>query len=512
MPEIIKTIGEMRALAGAWKKEGLSLGLVPTMGFLHAGHQSLIDRARAENDRVAVSIFINPAQFGPGEDLAGYPRDLERDREVCREIEAIFLPAAPDMYPPETRTWVTMPELTETLCGASRPGHFQGVLTVVTKLFNIVMPDRAYFGRKDAQQLAVIERLVRDLNMPVTVVPCPLVREPDGLALSSRNVYLSPEERRAALVLSRGLAAGRRRLAAGETRAGTLKAEMRALIEEEPLVRLDYLEIVDAATMQPAAVIDRPVLAALAAFVGRARLIDNFSWPGQENAGLFENKGFPEEGHVAGQNFVEREMLVLGALGFHAEGGHGGAQPAGADQGLASGQGRHQAGPVGVAGPGGVGHPANRHRGDMLGTAAGNQKLAALGPVRDDDRLNTLKKPLQIQTGYLFKKLEFIGVGNKDEGPLHQGQEFVRPEGVNLLAGVADKREVQAVVGLGQAEHLGRAAGRDDGQMPVQRLVQGGRVEAGWGKHGSGVEEGELAALPVRGHGAAGGQLAGLNF
>ena len=279
MPEIIKTIPEMRARATAWKKEGLSLGLVPTMGFLHAGHQSLIDRARAENDRVVVSIFVNPIQFGPSEDLTNYPRDLERDQEVCRAAEAIFLPSASDMYPPEARAWVTMTGLTETLCGASRPGHFQGVLTVVTKLFNIVQPDRAYFGRKDAQQLAAIDRLARDLDMPVAVVPCPLVRDPDGLALSSRNIYLSPEERQAALVLSRSLAAGQRSLAAGETRAEKIKAEIRAMIKEEPLVKLDYLEIVDAATMEPVSELDRPILAALAAFVGRARLIDNFTWP-----------------------------------------------------------------------------------------------------------------------------------------------------------------------------------------------------------------------------------------
>jgi pantoate--beta-alanine ligase len=182
MTELIKTIPEMRASSAAWKKAGLSLGLAPTMGFLHAGHKSLIDRARAENDRVVVSIFVNPIQFGPGEDLAGYPQDLERDLEICgaARAEAVFFPSASDMYPPEARTRVTMDGLTATLCGASRPGHFQGVLTVVTKLFNIVQPDRAYFGRKDAQQLAVISRLARDLDMPVTIVPCPLVREPDG--------------------------------------------------------------------------------------------------------------------------------------------------------------------------------------------------------------------------------------------------------------------------------------------------------------------------------------------
>jgi len=281
MTELIKTIPEMRAIVAGWKKNEKTLGLVPTMGFLHAGHKSLIDRARAENDRVVVSIFVNPIQFGPGEDLAAYPRDLESDLETCRSAgaEAVFFPEASEMYPPEARTRVTMTGLTETLCGASRPGHFQGVLTVVTKLFNIIQPDRAYFGRKDAQQLAVIKRLARDLDMPVAVVGCPLVREPDGLALSSRNIYLSAEERRAALVLSRGLAAGRALLAAGEISAEAVKGEMKALINEDPLVRLDYLEIVDAATMAPVAAIDRPILAALAAFVGRARLIDNFSWP-----------------------------------------------------------------------------------------------------------------------------------------------------------------------------------------------------------------------------------------
>jgi len=281
MTELIKTIPEMRAIVAAWKKNEKTVGLVPTMGFLHAGHKSLIDRARAENCRVVVSIFVNPIQFGPGEDLAAYPRDLERDLETCRAAgaEAVFFPETSEMYPPEARTLVTMTGLTETLCGASRPGHFQGVLTVVTKLFNIIQPDRAYFGRKDAQQLAVIKRLARDLDMPVEVVGCPLVREPDGLALSSRNIYLSAEERRAALVLSRGLAVGRKRLAAGEISAEAVKAEMKAVINGEPLVRLDYLEIVDAATMEPVAAIDRPILAALAAFVGRARLIDNFSWP-----------------------------------------------------------------------------------------------------------------------------------------------------------------------------------------------------------------------------------------
>jgi len=281
MTQLIKTIPEMRTIAAGWKKNGKTLGLVPTMGFLHAGHKSLIDRARAENDRVMVSIFVNPIQFGPGEDLAAYPRDLERDLETCRAAgaEAVFFPETSEMYPPEARTRVTMTGLTETLCGASRPGHFQGVLTVVTKLFNIIHPDRAYFGRKDAQQLAVIKRLARDLDLPVEVVGCPLVREPDGLALSSRNIYLSAEERRAALVLSRGLAAGRSLLAAGEISAEAVKAEMKAVINEVPLVRLDYLEIVDAATMEPVAAIDRPILAALAAFVGRARLIDNFSWP-----------------------------------------------------------------------------------------------------------------------------------------------------------------------------------------------------------------------------------------
>ncbi|MDR3038553.1 MAG: pantoate--beta-alanine ligase, partial [Candidatus Adiutrix sp.] len=240
--ELVTKIEAMRLLAEGWRKEGRRIGLVPTMGFLHEGHRSLIDRAVAGNDRVVVSVFVNPIQFGPAEDLDAYPRDLERDRVVCARAgaAAVFSPEVSAMYPPDFRSHVDMAELTETLCGAKRPGHFRGVLTVVTKLFSIVQPHRAYFGRKDAQQLAVVSRLVRDLNLPVAIVACPLIREPDGLAISSRNVYLSPEERLAALCLSRAVAAGRDRLTAGETRAGAVRAEMLAVIAREPLAGVDY--------------------------------------------------------------------------------------------------------------------------------------------------------------------------------------------------------------------------------------------------------------------------------
>ena len=289
--ELVTNIESMRRLNADWRAAGLQVGLVPTMGFLHEGHLSLIRRAAAENDRVVVSIFVNPIQFGPTEDLAAYPRDMDRDRDLCAQagVAAIFNPSAAEMYPADFRSRVAMDELTETLCGASRPGHFQGVLTVVTKLFNIVQPHRAYFGRKDAQQLAVVTRLARDLNLPLTIVPCPLVREPDGLAVSSRNVYLNPDERRAALCLSRAIEAGRRRLEAGETRAAAAEALMLAVIAGEPLAKVDYVHIVDAETLRPVAVIERPVLAALAVFIGRTRLIDNFTHEGSAERPLLSD-------------------------------------------------------------------------------------------------------------------------------------------------------------------------------------------------------------------------------
>ena len=247
MITIVKTIEEVRAQVKAWRAEGLTVGLVPTMGYLHEGHQSLIARSVAENDRTVVSDFVNPIQFGPTEDLATYPRDIERDAALCESTGAnlIFHPEADEMYAPDFCTYVDMDHLTKGLCGKTRPIHFRGVCTVVSKLFHIVQPDRAYFGQKDAQQLAVIRRMVRDLNMPLTIVGCPIIREEDGLAKSSRNTYLSAEERKAALCLSRGLNKGKAAVEAGETDAEKVKAIITAEIEAEPLSRIDYVEIVD---------------------------------------------------------------------------------------------------------------------------------------------------------------------------------------------------------------------------------------------------------------------------
>lgn len=276
--EIIRTVADMKARAAAWKAEGLSIGLVPTMGSLHEGHESLMDAARAASDRVVVSVFVNPIQFGPGEDYEAYPRDLERDARICERhgVDVVFHPEVDDMYTPAHNTFVVMETLTDSLCGASRPGHFRGVCTVVTKLFNIVQPHRAFFGQKDAQQLAIIKRMVADLNMNVTVVGCPIVREADGLAKSSRNAYLSAEERQAALVLSRAIFAGKAAVEAGERDAAALKALMGGIIEAEPLARIDYVEVVDGVTMQPTDAIGAMALVAMAVYIGSTRLIDNF--------------------------------------------------------------------------------------------------------------------------------------------------------------------------------------------------------------------------------------------
>lgn len=274
----IKTISEVRRITAAWKQEGLSIGFVPTMGYLHEGHQSLIERAASENDRVVTSVFVNPLQFGPTEDFSSYPRDLERDMAVCGSAGAhmIFHPEAGEMYFPDFCTYVDMDSLTEGLCGKSRPGHFRGVCTVVLKLFNIVGADRAYFGEKDAQQLAVIRRMVRDLSMGVEIVGCPIIREKDGLAKSSRNTYLSPMEREAALILKKSLDAGRKLANEGERNAKKIVDAIRENLLTEPLARLDYVELVDALTMEKVEAVDRQVLVAVAAYVGKTRLIDNF--------------------------------------------------------------------------------------------------------------------------------------------------------------------------------------------------------------------------------------------
>lgn len=275
---IVKTIEDVRAQVKAWRAQGLTVGLVPTMGYLHEGHQSLIARSVAENDRTVVSDFVNPLQFGPTEDLATYPRDIDHDAALCESTGAdlIFHPEAEEMYAPDFCTYVDMDHLTKGLCGKSRPIHFRGVCTVVSKLFHIVQPDRAYFGQKDAQQLAVIRRMVRDLNMPLDIVGCPIIREPDGLAKSSRNTYLNAEERKAALCLSRGLSKGKAAIEAGETDAAKVRAIITEEIEAEPMSRIDYVEIVDWNNLEPVNSTEGSILVAVAVYIGKTRLIDNF--------------------------------------------------------------------------------------------------------------------------------------------------------------------------------------------------------------------------------------------
>ena len=276
--EIVTTKEAVRAAVREWRRQGESVGLVPTMGYLHAGHASLMRRARAENGRVVASVFVNPMQFGPAEDLDSYPRDPERDAALCAEmgVDLLFRPDPAEMYGRDFRSYVDVSGLTEGLCGRSRPVHFRGVCTVVCKLMGIVRPDRAYFGQKDAQQLAVVHRMAEDLDLGVQVVGCPIVREPDGLAMSSRNTYLSAEERQAALVLSRAVRHGRELAESGERDAAAVAGAMRAIIEREPLARVDYVEVVDARTIRPQTELKRPVLGAVAVFIGRTRLIDNF--------------------------------------------------------------------------------------------------------------------------------------------------------------------------------------------------------------------------------------------
>lgn len=276
--DIVSTTREVRSQVSQWRKEGLSVGLVPTMGYLHEGHKSLIDKAVEQNDRVVVSVFVNPIQFGPGEDLATYPRDLNRDAALCENAGAdlIFHPEPENMYFDDFCTFIDMDGLTKGLCGRTRPTHFRGVCTVVGKLFNIVAPDRAYFGQKDAQQLAVIRRMVRDLNFNLEIVGCPIIREEDGLAKSSRNTYLSPEERKAAVILHKGLLKGKALAAEGETSAARIKQAIREVIETEPLAKIDYVDIVDFDSIQEIDTLKSPFLVAVAVYIGKTRLIDNF--------------------------------------------------------------------------------------------------------------------------------------------------------------------------------------------------------------------------------------------
>lgn len=275
--DILRAPEAMQQAALALRREGRRIGFVPTMGYLHEGHLSLVRIARARSDVVVVSLFVNPTQFGPNEDLANYPRDVERDEALCRRAgtDILFYPEAKDIYLPDHSVYVVEESLSRGLCGATRPGHFRGVATVVAKLFNIVLPDVAVFGEKDGQQLRVIRRLGRDLNFPIEIVSGPTVREPDGLAMSSRNKYLGPEERRQALCLRRALDRAEDLVREGERDSGRLRLAMQKVIEDAPLARIDYIELVDEATLEPVTRLDRPAMAALAVFVGKTRLIDN---------------------------------------------------------------------------------------------------------------------------------------------------------------------------------------------------------------------------------------------
>ncbi len=276
--QIVNTVEEVRRQVKAWRKEGLSVGLVPTMGYLHEGHKSLIDAAVRDNDRVVVSVFVNPTQFAPNEDLESYPRDLERDAALCEAAGAslIFHPEPSEMYHEGYSTFVDMRTLTQVLCGKTRPIHFSGVCTVVSKLFHIVTPDRAYFGQKDAQQLAVIRHMVEDLNFDIEIVGCPIIREEDGLAKSSRNTYLKEEERKQAVILSQALKEGQELIRQGERNAETVKKAIREKIETMPLANIDYVEIVNFKTFENITELQGEFLTAVAVYIGKTRLIDNF--------------------------------------------------------------------------------------------------------------------------------------------------------------------------------------------------------------------------------------------
>lgn len=282
--QIVTTIKEVREIISQWKKQNLTIGFVPTMGYLHEGHQSLIAKSVSQNNKTVVSIFVNPMQFSPNEDLESYPRDLEKDAILCEKTGAdlIFHPQPEEIYSPNFCSFVDMNVLTDNLCGKSRPIHFRGVCTVVSKLFNIVKPDRAYFGEKDAQQLAVIKQMVNDLNIDIEIIGCPIIREVDGLAKSSRNTYLSSQERQSALILSKSLNEGKKLIENGERNSQKIIDKITLVILTEPLATIDYVSIVDSLTMENIETIDRNILVAIAVKIGKTRLIDNFSYSFKE--------------------------------------------------------------------------------------------------------------------------------------------------------------------------------------------------------------------------------------
>jgi len=270
--QVVKTISEMRKLRPQLTEP---VGFVPTMGYFHEGHLSLVRQARKENPSVVVSIFVNPAQFGPSEDFRDYPQDLRRDLELLQNVDIVFVPSEGKMYPSGFSSWIDVERITQRLEGSSRPGHFRGVTTICAKLFNIIQPSRAYFGQKDAQQAVVIKKMVSDLNMNLEIIVAPTVRENDGLAMSSRNIYLNAEERQAAIILFKALSLARHLWQSGEKDANKIRHQMTSLIQKEPLARIDYVSIADANTLEELDVIDRPALASLAVTIGKTRLIDN---------------------------------------------------------------------------------------------------------------------------------------------------------------------------------------------------------------------------------------------
>lgn len=278
--KVITEIKEIKKIIKEWKSQGITIGFVPTMGYLHNGHKSLIEKAKQENEKVAVSIFVNPMQFGPNEDFEKYPRNMERDLQICGDAGAdiIFTPSVKEMYPSKNLVYIDVNELGDNLCGAARPGHFRGVCTVVLKLLNIITPDKAYFGQKDAQQLAIVKKMVQDLNFDVKIISCPIIREVDGLAISSRNSYLSLQERQAAVIISQSFESAKELLLKGERNSETVRQLIIKKITSEPLAKIDYIDVVDAVTLKSVNDIAAKISVVVAVYIRKTRLIDNFTF------------------------------------------------------------------------------------------------------------------------------------------------------------------------------------------------------------------------------------------